>query len=238
MNSDCVSNNEKGNSSEGGNKTNYLLSIKSNYILKKIFNDLKFERHLKIIRHNKKLQKKLDKSINDYKDYNEIIFKIIPAKDKYGKFININENDKKYCHAYLDYSFEEKKVYNLLENDKVSKIIITIDFPFLSFNSLFKDCKCIEKINFIKFNRSDIENMSSLFQGCSSLQELDFSNFNTSGVCNMSCMFADCSSLKELDLSNFDTMAVEDMSCMFYGCSSLIELNISNFQTNFVEYME
>ena len=46
---------------------NILLKIKSKYILKSIFDILIEKKFLQIIIYNKKLQKKLDKKINDYK---------------------------------------------------------------------------------------------------------------------------------------------------------------------------
>jgi len=54
---------------------------------------------LETIRYNKNIQKRIDININHYKVYFEtktpIEFDIIPMKGKYGKFININEEDKK-----------------------------------------------------------------------------------------------------------------------------------------------
>ena len=35
---------------------------------------------------------------------------------------------------------------------------------------------CIKKINFIKFNRDDIKNMSYIFHNCASLEQLNFSD--------------------------------------------------------------
>ena len=46
-----------------------LENIKSDYILKIILEYLKRNKLLKIIKCNKKIQKRLDKSINDYKEY-------------------------------------------------------------------------------------------------------------------------------------------------------------------------
>ena len=71
----------------------------------------------------------------------------------------------------------------------MTKIRIIIDYQIKSFKNLFKYCKCIEYINFIKFNRNNITNMSSMFNECSLLKELNITNFNTNNVINMRYMF-------------------------------------------------
>ena len=43
---------------------------------------------------NKRIQNRLNLDVRDYKEYCEIEIEIIPTKGKYGKFININENDE------------------------------------------------------------------------------------------------------------------------------------------------
>ena len=83
------------------NTPNYLENIKSKYILKKIFDCIYESKLLNIIRKNKALQKKLDISLNDYKDNSEIELKIEPIQNIYGKFINIeNKKEKKYFQKF------------------------------------------------------------------------------------------------------------------------------------------
>ena len=48
----------------------------------------------------------------------------------------------------------------------LQKIKIIIDEQITSFKKLFYECVCIEMINFIKFNRKDINNMKLMFFGC------------------------------------------------------------------------
>ena len=123
-----------------------------------------------------------------------------------SKFININENDKLYYHIYFNDNNEEtKNKYFIREEDKVTKIKIIIDYQVKSFKELFSKCRFIESINFKKFYRDNITNMSCMFSGCKSLKELNLNNFNTNNVTNIRWMFKNCSSLKELNLNNFNT---------------------------------
>ena len=91
----------------------------------------------------------------------------------------------------------KKNKYYIKENDIINNIKIIIDYQVKSFSELFEQCD-IECINFKKFYRGDINNMSAMFYGCSSLNELNLNNFNTNNVTYMSCMFRGC--LDELKL--------------------------------------
>ena len=71
----------------------------------------------------------------------------------------------------------------------MTKIKIIIDYQVKSFKELFSGCYYIESINFKKFYRNNITDMSYMFAGCSSLKELNLNNFNTNNVTNMSDMF-------------------------------------------------
>ena len=208
-------------------------NIDSKYILKKIFDNLETKRRLYLIKLNKKLKKRLNININDYKEYSEIFssieIELKPINNKYiyDNFINIEKEDEKYLHMYFNNKKEDTKRNYCNEDEKIRIIKIIIDYKFKSFEKLFKDCKCVESINFKKFNRNNITNMARMFYECSSLKELNLNNFNTNNVTDMSGMFYRCSALKELNLNNFNTNNVTNMSEMFYGCSSLKELNLN-----------
>ena len=211
------------------------------------------KKKLEIVKYNKRIQNRLNLDVEDYKEYCEIELEIIPTKGKYGKFININENDELYYHIYFNDNKDEIKnkykiytedgmikheyyhEYYIDEEDKVTKIKIIIDYQVKSFKELFFECECIESINFKKFYRNNITDMSYMFYGCSSLKELNLNNFNTNNVINMSCMFDGCSSLKELNLNNFNTDNVTDMSGMFKGCSNQLQLKIEAQNKKFLE---
>jgi len=215
---------------------NKFINLKSDYFIQKLFDIMQTRISLKIIKYNINIQKRLNININNYKDFSEkfssIELEIIPIQNKYGAFINIKEEDKKYFHIYFNDNKEEMKKTKLNKEDKVSKINIIIDYQIESFKELFLYCKYIESINFKKFYRNNITNMDGMFYGCSSLKTLNLSIFNTNNVIDMCWMFSYCSSLKELNLSNFITNNVNNMRGMFYECSSLKELNLSNFITN------
>ena len=225
----------KENKNELNSKT-YFENLKSDYFLQKLFEYFTKKKKLEIIRYNKNMLRRLNINIKDYKEYCEtytpIEIEIIPALNKYGRLINVKEDELQYYHIYFNDNKEEMKRYSLEEEDKVSKIKIIIDYQVKSFEQLFCCCKCVKSISFKKFYRINISNMSSMFDSCSSLEELNLSNLNTNNVNDMSCMFYECSSLKELNFSNFNNSKVTNMRSMFYKCTSLKELNLSNFNTN------
>ena len=190
-------------------KANSYKNIKSKYILQRIFANLTENKLLQIVKYNKDIQKELEKDINDYiKYFKKVIIKIIPInkKDKNSRnekeddnsnkiedknfsyieeklnknyFIKYKEEEKQYYHIYFNDDKEEKHRNYFTEGENVTKIIIIIDEQIKSFEKLFYNCECIEKINFIKFKRKDINNMSWMFYGCSSLKEINIKNWNT-----------------------------------------------------------
>ena len=211
-------------------------NIKSKYIMKKIFENLKKNKELFIINHNKEIQKRLDINIDDFKNYSNIEIEIIPFKNVHGKFIDLNEEERPYYHIYFDDNKNEVKTTYLYE-DNVSKIRVSVDYQIDSFYGLFYRCCIIESVNFKKFYRNNIKNMCSMFHRCKFLKEINLSNFNTDNVTNMGYMFHKCQSLEKLDLSNFNTSKVTDMPHMFSRCISLKELNAINFNTDSVTNM-
>ena len=143
------------------NKSNFIENLKSDFFLEKLFGIIKKNKSFEIMKYNKKLQKRLKLSIKDYKEYYQfytpIEIELKPADNKYGKFINIPDEDedesKNYFHIYFDNSKEEIKRNYLKENDKVKIIKIIIDPQIISFKSLFSECKCVSSIFFKTFKR-------------------------------------------------------------------------------------
>ena len=187
-----------------------LKNINSKYILKRILNYLEKKKVLNAIKYNNNLKKRININLKDYKEYSEnyssIEIEIKPANNKYGKFINIVEEEKLSYHIYFNNNEEEIKRNYINENEKIKLIKIIIDNQIKSFDSLFSDCQKIESIHFKKFYRNNINNMNNMFSGCSSL--------------------------KELNLNNFNTINVKDMSYMFYGCSEELIKKIRNQYNN------
>ena len=240
-----------------------LLNIKSKVILKKIIDNLPHKKFLNIIKYNKAIQKRINKDLNDYKnEYYKIIIEIIPVEYSKGKIINVGKKYESYYHIYFN-DIKKEKRKKITKENKTEKITLIIDYEIKTLSKLFIDRIYIKKINFIKFNRQDITDISYMFSGCTSLEEinlskintnnviymnglfsrckslkqLDISNLNTEKVIHMDQMFSGCKSLKKLNLSNFNTVNVSNMSFMFNGCSFLDELNLSNFNTNNVTNM-
>ena len=85
------------------------------------------KKKLEIVKYNKKIQNRINLSVKDYKEYSEtftpIEIEIIPTKGKYGKFINIKENDELYYHIYFNDNREEIK-----KNMKLMKKILSYIF--------------------------------------------------------------------------------------------------------------
>ena len=182
-------------------------NIKSKHILKQIFNKLHKTTFLKIIKHNKYIQNIFGLELNDFKDcYEKIIIEIIPKQYlKYtfdeNYFIRIKNNEEPYFHIYFDNDKEEIKRAFIKKNESVRKIKVIIDYEIKSFFNLFHNCEIIEKINFIQFNRKDINDMSYMFFGCSALKEINFSFIKFDKVKDIDCMFYGCSSLKKINNS-------------------------------------
>ena len=221
-----------------------LLKITSEYIIKRILSHIKKNIPLNVFKYNKKIQKRLSLSLNDYKEYSQLYSSIEielnlsdDEKNKYSKFINIPKEKNKYVHIYFDNSYKEINRNYLKKNEKVNTVKIIIDHQIKSFKELFSYCDSVDSINFKKFYRINITDMSFMFYECPLLKRITFSNFNTQNVVDMRFMFYLCSSLNELNLIKFNTNNVTDMSSMFSGCSSLKNLYISNFNTQNVTLM-
>ena len=111
------------------------------------------------------------------------------------------------------------------------------------------------KINFEKFDTSNVNNMAYMFYGCKYLYELDLRNWNLENVRNFEGMFAECRSLRNLTLGkNNDLIKIENnknkiennineikedkkeinkkptilRNYMFYNCKNLRDLDISD----------
>ena len=218
---------------------NLFNNLKNDYFLQKLFDYLLKKKSLEIIKYNKNIKKRINLNINDYKEYLEIYssieIEIIPVKNKYDKFININEENKSYYHIYFNNNEEEINRNYMNKDDNIKNINIIIDYQIKSFRELFDNCICIESIYFKKFYRNNITNMYYMFKGCSSLKEINLSNFNTNNVTNMSDMFFNFKKLKELKPYDFYTNNVTDMNNMFFDFSTLSSINLSNFITNNVK---
>ena len=212
--------------------------IKSIIILKRIFSNLTETALMKLIIYNKNIQTKLNMSINDYINfYKQTIIEIIPKNENKKIYFINREGGKKYYHIFFNDSKEEVDRNYIQAHENITKIIVKIDKEINSFFRIFENCSSNESIKFIKFNRTDIVDMSYLFSGCSSLNNLDIELLKTNEVTDMKNMFNNCSKLKTLNLSHFKTNKVTNMANMFYNCSSLKNLNISSFETDNVTNM-
>ena len=110
-----------------GNKGNSLENIESKYILQLIFSNLLENILLPLVKYNKNIQEKLDKGINDYKNYKKVIIEILPInKTDKTTFINYKKG-KQYYHIYFNDEKEEKHRNYFNKDENITKIKIIID---------------------------------------------------------------------------------------------------------------
>ena len=85
---------------------------------------------MKIIKNNNNIKNKLNITINDYKKLYEIVeIEIIPADNKFGRFINIlNDEEEDNYHIFFNDSKEEIKRTYINQSDKVKKIRVLYAF--------------------------------------------------------------------------------------------------------------
>jgi len=118
------SNNKSKDIKKNISKSKILLdNLKSNYILKKVYDNINRKKSLEIVIYNKKIQNRLNLSIKDYKEYREtftpIEIEIIPINKEHAKFIYINDNNKLYYHIYFNDNKEEiQNKYEINKEDK------------------------------------------------------------------------------------------------------------------------
>ena len=218
--------------------------INSKYILIYVCSYIKKNKLLRLIKPNKKLKSLLEISLNDYKDFGKIVIDVFPlvTSDEDEKFINYDKKDESSYHIYLNDDIKELK-YNFIvrlfadknyisKEDNVKKIRIVIDNNIRSLKGLFKDCVCLQEVNFITFDNEQITDMSQMFEGCHSLKKLNILNINTENVRDMNYMFGKCKNLKKLDLKNFKTYNCINMRGMFFQCEALEDLNFLIFDTS------
>ena len=116
------------------------------------------------------------------KQYLQIIIEANSSKYNKGKIININKINESYYHLYFNDCKNETKKKIIHKGEKISKIKIVIDKEIKTLSKLFQSIRCITKINFIRFNRKDIFDMSYMFDNCKSLKEIDLSKLITDNV--------------------------------------------------------
>ena len=116
------------------NKNNMLKKIRSKYIVKRIFDNIKQIKLLNIINYNKEYQKLMKIKLKDYiNEFSKIEIEIIPKENEYGKFINSRENAQIY---FNDNECEIKKK-KITKEDNVTKIKIVLNHKIKSLSRLF-----------------------------------------------------------------------------------------------------
>ena len=98
---------------------------------------------------------------------------------------------------------------------------------------MFYGCNNLKSIPVLKYDMSQVTDLSWMFGYCKAIESLDLSGFTTEKVKDMSGMFAFCKSLKEIIFykKNFKTNNVTSMNSMFYACKSFNQ-DISNWDVS------
>ena len=85
---------------------NKLINMKSCYIMKKIFHNIQKRISLELVKYNINIQKRLNININNYKEFSELYssikLEVTSIQKKYGSFIDIKKEDKKYFYIYYN----------------------------------------------------------------------------------------------------------------------------------------
>ena len=103
---------------------------------------MKINKSLSIMKYNKKLQKRLNISINDYKECSKIEIELKLVDNKYDKFINISDKEKDYCHIYFNNSKEEiKRNYRKVIIFFVVNKMVKLYYDGANLQKSFKTCK-------------------------------------------------------------------------------------------------
>ena len=219
-----------------------LDSIKSNFVLKIILQNIGKNAYLRLLKNNKKLQSKLDLSINTYKEYyNQIEIEIIPnEKSEEEKNIFMNASKVLDYKVYFKSSFDEEKRDYFTNKENITKIRLLVITNGInqSLCSLFQDCQCLKEVKIIHCSRINITDISYMFLNCKSLISVDLSRLNTENVEDMSAIFGECTSLKNVNLSKIKTDNLKNMEHMFVNCSSLEKIDLSYFSTYKVTNMK
>lgn len=122
------------------------------------------------------------------------------------------------------------------------------DKGYTDMGYMFYACKSLKKIDFSKWNISNVTNTEYMFYMCSNLSEIAIpsgenpwrvkgSRDDQSNGNGAKFMFGGCSSLLVLDLKNMNVEQVENMSGMFSGCSELTLLDLSGWNASNVRDM-
>ena len=81
-------------------------NLKCDYFLQKLLNNLLKKKSLYIIKYNKNIQKRINISIKDYKEYSEkyssIEIELEFTSDKRGQIFDIDKENEIYYHIYLN----------------------------------------------------------------------------------------------------------------------------------------
>ena len=247
-------------------KDKYIIIIKCNYLMRKIFDlflNISFiylddlnDINIKEINFNQNTSLNQNEILLFFKinfsDINKKIYFIYNEKRYLYESIiegEENNNHKKYFIAKKEGIYKVKLIFkNTIENCNNMfcnlENLFYVDLSHLDTKNvndmsfMFYYCENLKGINLSSFNTQNVSDMSYMFCGCYRLEKIDLSYFKTDNVLDMKSMFMFCKALKKIDLKSFNTSKVRSMRSMFKYCISLEDVNLLSFQTENVRDMK
>ena len=151
-----------------------------------------------------------------------------------------------YKDGIIYYSSEADIIYLNKNSSYMFNILTALESVDVRFDTsnvtdmsqMFYKTEKLTNLDLTKFNTSKVTSMRSMFSEVYSMDKFDFSSFDTSKVTNFAFMFNQCYALTDLDLTDFDTSSAKDMNHMFSSTTGLKRLNVSSFDTSKVTNMQ
>ena len=156
-------------------------------------------------------------------------------------------NNKNKCFLIINNKKSELVEYYYLNNKEKINDKLVIKYiekeKLTDMSYMFSGCKNLLSIsNALKWDISEVNNISYLFSYCESLKYLPdiLSYWDTSNLTNMNNIFSNCLSLNSIpDISGWKTSKIIKMKDIFFNCKSLKSIpNISNWNLSNIKFIK
>ena len=222
---------------------NFLTDGHNNNLLDfydKMNNELVLTYHLKKEKSENSNYELFNENIDNFANNNEnkkirLFGKEFVSNNKNKCFLIINNKKSELVEYYYLNNKEkinDKLVIKYIEKEKLTDM-----------SYMFSGCKNLLSIsNALKWDISEVSNISYLFSYCESLKYLPdiLSYWDTSNLTNMNNIFSNCLSLNSIpDISGWKTSKIIKMKDIFFNCKSLKSIpNISNWNLSNIKFIK